>query len=495
MSLKASFTYLLCLLCLVTGITRASVAPTRRALVIGNDSYPGNGLQNARNDAKSVSQALNSVGYVVTLGLDLNRIQMTQAITSFSDSLTAGDTAIVYYAGHGLQVAGDNYLVPTDFRVSDEADVKYQGYPLGALLEKLTLHGAVTQIVILDACRDNPFLASRSTRGGWASIATSAGTFLAFGTSPGSTASDDPSDNHGLFTKSLLKFLVSSPLDVEQMFQRVREDVIRSSNGHQVPWTASSLIGSFHVLPQDDASAAPLGAIAKTDEPLPLDFGRTFLRSSRGPIPSPQPKENYTIRRSAPPVSNPPVNVALPSVPATSSASSSDQVLSLLTAAQSQVRALRLNEAVQTLQTVLSLDPASAIALRLLGVVMHLTGRSVEGVQSLERAIQLDPQDGVAYSFLCLIHAEQSDAAALADCEKAVNLKPDLTEAHLGLAISLTTAGELPRAYGEATRAIALDPTSAPSFALRGDLAAAQGHRGIAQQDYVRADQIAIQGR
>src|ERR1700739_4438501 len=162
-----------------------------RALVIGNDSYPGNELRNARNDARSVAGAFKHDGYQTTLILDANRRTMINGIAQFSNSVNPGDTVIVYYAGHGLQVAGENYLVPTDFKVTSPQDVKSQGYSISSLLELLTAHGATTQVLILDACRDNPFLGVRSLHGGWAGIGTSAGTFIAFRTRLGSADRDE----------------------------------------------------------------------------------------------------------------------------------------------------------------------------------------------------------------------------------------------------------------------------------------------------------------
>ncbi len=430
-----------------------SMASTRRALIMGNDSYPGNALRNAKNDAQAVAEALAAVGYNTTLGLDLTNVQMVHLVDTFADTLAAGDAAVVYYAGHGLQLNGENYLVPTDFHVNDSADVKFQGYALGTLLEKLTLHGAATQIVILDACRDNPFLATRSTGGGWAGVSTSAGTFLAFGTSPGSTASDDPNDNHGLFTKSLLKFITASPLDVEQMFQRVRQDVIQSSYGHQIPWTASSLIGSFHIVPSEDISAPTLQAIAEQ----PLNSFPAPGRSLNGEA-------------------------------AISSATVSDGVM--LHNASDQLRSLHFSQAIQILQQILATDPTCGAALRLLGVALHLTGRSTEAMQVITRELTQRPDDALAYSYRCLFVASQDPSLMNDDCNRALSLNPKLREAHMGVAIALDAMGDATKAYDETSATIALDPKYAAAYILRGDVATHLGHRGLAQQDYMKATQL-----
>ncbi len=454
----------LCFAFVISVVSNAFAAPTRRALVIGNDSYSGNNLQNARNDARAVSQSLTSLGYATTLTLDADRVGLSRAMDDFVNTITPGDTAVLYYAGHGLQVQGENYLVPVDFHVNDEADVKLQGYALGTVLEKLTLHGATTQVIILDACRDNPFLSSRSTRGGWAGVATSAGTFLAFGTSPGSTASDDPGDNHGLFTKSLLKYMATSPLDVEQMFQQVRQDVIHSSNGHQVPWTASSLIGSMHMIPQGDAGAPVLTGLLSSNSDASERRVRSLNRSFDAAAASAAPSNDVSMT----------------------------QETLLLGQATSQLRGFKFSDAISTLQTVLSLDPRCALAFRLLGLAFHLAGRSTDAVQSLDKAIQLNSADPIAYTYRCLVLADQGDSSSPKDCQRAVELRSDLPEAHLGLAVSMALSGQSSRASSEATRAIALDPTCVIGFKLRGDLEAAQGHHGLAQQDYSRAIHLSL---
>ena len=439
----------------------AICAPTRHALVIGNDTYPGNSLQNARNDATAMAAALTSLGYVTTLSLDADRHSMADEIDTFSASLTSGDAALVYYAGHGLQVNGENYLVPVDFHVTDETDVKYQGYALSALIAKLTEHGAVTQIIILDACRDNPFLRSRSVSGGWASVGSSAGTFLAFGTAPGSTASDDPSEGHGLFTKSLLQFLPSQ-LDIEQMFQKVRQDVIQKSNGHQVPWTSSSLIGSFHVDPTEDATAPNLQILADNNN------SRDLMSRSRSVLQSSNQRD------------------------ATAATNNSDQENQLLTSALTSVRGLDFSKAITSLQSVLSIDSRCSLALRLLGALYHLTGRGVDAAEMLNQAIQADPTDVLSYSYRCLLNVAQDAASSQTDCQRAISIQDNLPQSHIGLALDLVTAGQISKAYNEATKAITLDPTSALGFTLRGDIASAENHRGLAQQDYTRATKIAL---
>ena len=429
-------------------------AQTRHALVIGNDSYPGNSLQNARNDARGVFNALNGAGYSSTLVLDASRSTLSDKIDAFADSIHAGDTALLYYAGHGMQVDGENFLIPIDFNLTTEATAKQQGYSLSTILERLTSHGATTQVVVLDACRDNPFMGSRSMRGGWAGMGTSAGSFLAFGTSPGSTASDDPTDDHGLFTHSLLRYLTTSNLDIEDMFRKVREDVIRNSAGKQVPWVSSSLIGSFHINPALDENSPLLQAV-----PLSEDQSATHGRS---------------------------LEIQL---------GGDDQVSpderALLLQATSLARGERLDKAIGILKGILSLDPRCAIALRLLGLMFHATGRDVQAVDTFDRAISVSGADPRAAAYKCAVEAYMSVTSAATDCGAVIHAQPS-SDGYLAYAGALAAGGDQDQAYTNATQAI-VSGGGDLAYALRGSIARRQGQPGLAERDMTRAVQLSTQ--
>jgi tetratricopeptide (TPR) repeat protein len=429
--------------------------------VIGNDSYPGNALQNARNDARSVSDALSKVGYVSTLVLDADRATLAGKVDEFVETLHTGDTAILYYAGHGLQVDGENYLVPVDFHLASPTDAKEQGYSLSSILERLTSHGATTQIVILDACRDNPFLGTRSTRGGWAGLGTSAGAFLAFGTSPGSTASDAPGQGHGLFTKDLLRYLTTSNLDIEEMLRQVREDVIRDSDGKQVPWIASSLIGSYHILPQFDKKQRPLPTIN--------DGFTAGQLSPDGRSLKPSVSERDASESSSP-------------------ASASETAA--LAQASSLVRGAKFDMAIKVLRDILEINPECAVAIRLLGLVYHLTGRDAEAISTIDRALQLNKTDVRAAEYKCALEGVSGVPSAISDCENIVRENPS-AESYLALAGTERAQGDDTRAYVSVSRSLGLAGSDL-AYALRGSIAQQQGNAAGAQHDFSRAVQAAV---
>ncbi|TAF30234.1 MAG: caspase family protein, partial [Cytophagales bacterium] len=157
------------------------------------------------------------------------------------------DVALFFYAGHGLQVKGNNYLVPVDGTVNQEQDVEYECVDAGRVLAKMEGAGSRINIIIMDACRDNPFERSwsRSSKGnGLATMDAPVGSIVCYSTSPGKTASDG-GGNNGLYTEELLKHLNTPGLALEEVFKRVRIGVISKSNREQTPWETSSLTGDF----------------------------------------------------------------------------------------------------------------------------------------------------------------------------------------------------------------------------------------------------------
>lgn len=242
----------------------AAPAGTRRlALVIGNNAYPEMPLRNAVNDARSISAALREAGFddVVTK-TDVGRVALEQAADEFAARVQPGDVAVVFYAGHGIELDGENYLLPVDFRMKSKADAKYESYAARRVLDKLQERGARLRVALLDACRNNPY--SRSTAGGLAQMEAAEGEIIVFATKARSTASDNPADSNGLFTKHLVQGLRSGT-PARQMFQQVKEAVRTASNGSQVPAIYDEMIGDFTL----GAAASSVGSAAPPAAPQP----------------------------------------------------------------------------------------------------------------------------------------------------------------------------------------------------------------------------------
>lgn len=220
----------------------------RSALVIGNAKYRHvSALTNPVNDSRAMAQELRKSGFEVVAVENADFAKMNLAIDQFANSIKEGGAALVFYAGHGFQVKGENYLVPIDANIKGESDVAVKAVNLGQVLSKLEDGKSSVNVVILDACRDNPFAGSwRSAAGsGLAQINAPSGTVIAFATAPGKTASDGSAGN-GLFTSHLIKQLRQPNQKLEDVLKNTRKGVAAASNNGQIPWDSSSLTGDFY---------------------------------------------------------------------------------------------------------------------------------------------------------------------------------------------------------------------------------------------------------
>ena len=251
------------------GISKApssSRAAKRLALVIGNSNYQHTSpLRNPANDARSMSQVLKQLGFAVTALVDADQRTMETEIARFGETLRRNEgVGLFYYAGHGMQVGGENFLLPVGIDPKTEADIKYDAVPVGKLLGQMEAAGNGMNLVILDACRNNPFKRSfRSASRGLAQVVAPAGTFISYATAPGSVAADGDGRN-GLFTEKLLKHMQTPGLKLEEVFKRVRADVQQDSQSQQVPWDSSSLTGDFFFVPE--IAPQPALAVARPPE-------------------------------------------------------------------------------------------------------------------------------------------------------------------------------------------------------------------------------------
>jgi Caspase domain len=238
----------------------ASVNRNQRvALVIGNGAYKDAPLTNPVNDARAISTALQEAGFTVILRENTDQRGMLSAMREFGDKLRSGGTGLFYYAGHGMQIKGRNYLIPVGANVEREDEVAYSAVDAQAVLDKMEAAGNATNIMILDACRNNPFTrSSRSSQGGLAQMDAPVGTLVAFATSPGAVASDGTGAN-GLYTQHLLTAMRQQGSKVEDVFKQVRANVRRDSQGKQVPWESTSLEGDFYF--KSGASATTAAAV------------------------------------------------------------------------------------------------------------------------------------------------------------------------------------------------------------------------------------------
>jgi uncharacterized caspase-like protein len=233
-----------------------ALAEKRVALVVGNSKYAQvTQLANPANDANDIATALRGAGFEVIVGLDVDKQAFDTKVRNFAELLDGSDVAIFFYAGHGLQVGGRNYLIPVDARLANERDLDFDAVSLDLVLKQMELgRGDKTNIVFLDACRDNPFsgnlarsMGTRSTSigKGLAQVETGVGTFIAYSTQPGNVALDGKGRNSP-FTAALSKHVLETDRDLTGVMIEVRKDVLAATGGKQVPWDHSALTGEFY---------------------------------------------------------------------------------------------------------------------------------------------------------------------------------------------------------------------------------------------------------
>ena len=234
---------------LAQGQSILNVLP-RFAMVIGNTKYADAPLKNPGNDAKAIANELQKFGFKVDLKLDTSRVQLANAVDTFCANLTkTKGVGLFYYAGHGAQLGWRNYLIPVDAAIEKLEDMKAKTVDLGALLNGLTKAHNAMNVIILDACRDNPFGTKVPIeQKGLSQFDAPPGSLIAYATSPGNTAGDGEGVN-GLYTENLLREIATPNAKIEDVLKRVRLNVRKKSQGAQIPWESTSLEDDFYFLP------------------------------------------------------------------------------------------------------------------------------------------------------------------------------------------------------------------------------------------------------
>ena len=246
-----------------------SAAVERHALVIGNANYQSSPLRNPLNDARDMATALQGLGFEVHSLLDADVSSMEQAILDFGDRLRDGGVGLFYYAGHGVQAQGSNYLIPLQANISREIQLKRKAIDAGLVLDAMGAANNGLNIVILDACRDNPYENSfRNTTRGLARMDSPKGSLIAYATAPGDVAADGDGRN-GVFTKHLLEQMQKPGVQVEQVFKQVTQAVHAETRQRQTPFTTSSLLGEFYFKPTSASASATTPAPKPAPIPAP----------------------------------------------------------------------------------------------------------------------------------------------------------------------------------------------------------------------------------
>ncbi|GAB4122061.1 MAG: hypothetical protein Fur0014_21520 [Rubrivivax sp.] len=456
-------------------LAAAQAAETRHALVIGNSRYAQVPLSNPANDAAAMAKVLQRAGFQVDLKLDADQRQMEAAIRAFGDRLEGDSVGLFYFAGHGVQVKGRNFLLPVGSTIQREDEVPFKAVDAQQVLDKMQAAKNRVNVVILDACRDNPFAGrsrSAGAGGGLSQMDAPSGSLLAFATAPGSVASDGKGSN-GLYTQHLLANLERPGLPVEEVFKRTRLGVRLDSRGQQVPWESTSLEGDFYFFP-------PAPGSAKATEPLlpPPPSVEHILRVEQG----------YDLLRQKK------VDEAERQFRALAAVSTHPEVALMGREGLAEVMLARGNPqaALAEANAIIGSSPARSAAYLIRGRALAASGQVAEGQAALQQAASPQTQADFSWqkakALVAVGNAQRAGdpQAAVKAYEAAVKEDRQSVEALSNLAVALNQQGQGARAKALLERAQALDPQDAMTAALlrqvRDNLAAEQD---AARQKYI----------
>ncbi len=288
----------------LTGGAAETKAPARAALVIGNAKYEASvgPLRNAVSDAKAIAKTLRGLGFTVIEEHNVSRDELLEAVAAFRGKLRGAEVAVFYYAGHGISVAGSNYLIPvkSGYKPEDADDTTLRMlaetklFNAEQVVAEMSAAGGGCNLVILDACRSTPVARNPHTRdlanpGGLAEMKPPAGSLIAFATDAGRTAQDGNGAN-GLYTEELLKHLRTPGLTIEQVFKRTRADVMQRSAGAQIPAEYSRLVGDdIYLAGLAPAQSAPGPVAISTEGAVATAAGELVRAPKAAPVPLPTP--------------------------------------------------------------------------------------------------------------------------------------------------------------------------------------------------------------
>ncbi|MBL8305791.1 MAG: caspase family protein [Rubrivivax sp.] len=427
------------------------VAEPRHALVIGNATYANAPLVNPANDAQAVATALRKAGFAVDLRLNASQRQMQDAVTAFGDKLKGGGAGLFYFAGHGVQIKGRNFLMPVGAEIQREDEVAYKAVDVQQVLDKMETAKNRINMVVLDACRDNPFARStRSGGGGLSQLDAPIGSLVAFATAPGSVASDGRNAN-GLYTQHLLANIERPGTPIEEVFKRVRLGVRLDSNGQQVPWESTSLEGDFYFFPP-----APEPKTGTTTLPAPPALEQ-ITRAERAyeSLRKGQLEDAERVFRALAGSSHPEV------------AWMGREGLAEVSLAQGNSQA-----ALAAANEIIAKAPTRSAAYLIRGRALAAAGQVQESQAALQQAAA--PTTSADFSWqranalvaVGNLQRRQDPQAAVQTYERAARENRQSVEALSNLAVALNETGQGARAKAVLERAQALDPADPVTSAL-----------------------------
>jgi len=484
----------------------------RLALLIGNSNYNhGGSLPNPVNDVRAMEKALESLGFVVMKYEDCSQKTMKRAMDEFGRTLKEKDVGLFFYAGHGVQMSRYNYLIPVDAELSNEKEVEYNCVRADRVLAEMESAGSKTNIVILDACRDNPFERSwrRGTEGsGLAFMDAPSGSLIAYSTAPGKTALDGRGKNSP-YTSALLQHINTPNITVLQMFQKVRSTVINGSRNQQTPWESTSLKRDFffndqrgkegkdHKEEGTNTSEKPniktnpaddkhIQTIKDLNKAIELDPNNAAAYNNRG-------YAYYNLKEYDKAIRDYDRAIELNPNDAESYKDRGRAYIGLdeqIRAIMDFDKALELNpnnvaaynnrgaaydnlkeydKAIRDYDRAIELDPTNALIYHNRGLALISLNEYTKAILDFNRAIELNPNDAEYYSFRGMAYSENNEhIKAIKDLHKAIELNPNKTKYYGFRGIAYAMFNQHAKAIKDFSKAIELAPNFAVSYHQRG---------------------------
>jgi uncharacterized caspase-like protein/Tfp pilus assembly protein PilF len=422
----------------------------RRGLVIGNAKYAHDPLENPVNDATSVGKLLRELGFAIDLKTNVDKEDMDHVIDDFVKVLGPGDVGLFYYAGHGFQIEGVNYLVPIDFNAWDDAaKAKYRALSASEIIERMEHSGTRLNIAIVDACRTN-LGGSRGVSVGLASMNTGDNTFVALATAQGKTASDSSGSTggkNGLFTAHLLEALQVPGLNLDDVFNQTREKVVLDSKSTQRPWTGSSVVGKFYF--RSDNARTPIPAPVAMNPGSPRTIGPSFLKTALDLRAAHKPRESLDaftreIRQ------NPRESQAF------------------FERGKLYASLEQYDSAIVDFTDTLRLEPDNGVAYHARGVAYLSKGEYLRALPDFDQATERLPRDATVFFNRGIAYAHiDRQQQAIESYNQALAIRPDYADALANRAFSYASSGKLRQALEDCNQAIHIKPSLGTTYRNR----------------------------
>lgn len=388
------FTLLLTLV--IPFLNQAQTYQKRLALVIGNSNYQyGGSLPNPVNDANAIAQALQSMGFEVLKYQDLTQKDMKMAINAFGQKLKGYEVGLFYYAGHGIQSKGMNYMIPIEADLQTEAQIEFDCVAADRVLAYMDVAQIKVNVIIMDACRNNPFERSwnRSANGnGLAIMNAPTGTLIAYATAPGRVASDGSGSN-GLYTSALLNYLKDPKLTIEQVFKKVRTEVTEKSQGAQVPWETTSLTGDDFYFASSNVKPGSIINTQSTSKPI----------ESKSESPNMRGVNEATRKKAA----------------------------DLISQGHTAYSDKNYTKAIELYTSAININPMDDEGYYWRGNSLYAQGKYSEAIVDYSQAIDINPNGEQAYYYRGMSHYNlEKFELAIADYDHSIELNPDVATSY-----------------------------------------------------------------